>query len=220
MAFVEEFRYDIFISYSHKNNRENYREDKGWVYLFCEKLKFAFEDISPNKNINIWWDQNLDSTQKFNVEIEKSINDAAIFIALNSKHYAGSPYCQTELNHFYKKALSRVYGPNVECISVVPDHLQAYPDENLLVINHDISCIQTETDKNVSMRIPGGDFAGMVSKNFSFRRLMEELQRSQEQVPVWMFENRSEFEYCCDDHVLLLGPRPELAEKFNNKVWQ
>lgn len=124
------------------------------------------------------------------------------------------------LNKFYKEALMRHNGRDVDCISVIPDVMQNYPEGNLLVINKDAARICAGNDRKVCLRIAGDRFAAQINANRRFRNLIKELQTRQKVVPIWMFDSRPELELDSNGRILLMGPRPELARRFNSKVWQ
>jgi hypothetical protein len=124
------------------------------------------------------------------------------------------------LNRFYAEALSRDRGPRVGAISIVPDMLDRYPFENVCVINPEADQIAERQGGRCALRIPTAQFAVHVSNSEYVRELLRELLLRQEHVPVWMFESKPEFTLREMMGVRLIGPKPSLAFRINDKTWQ
>ena len=106
MAYIPGFEHDIFISYAHLDNIPLSNEERGWINKFYDDLKLMLtKRCGRSGMLNIWWDsKRLDGAVKFDDSIAKGIDNSAVMICLNSTSYKESPYCNKELDHFYKKA--------------------------------------------------------------------------------------------------------------------
>jgi TIR domain len=93
MPFVPGFKYDLFVSYAHKNDRP-WR----WVSEFVETLKDELEGKS--RDFNIWWDPGLRTGEDFNIAIGDAISESAVFLSVLSLAYGDSTYCKREIEEF------------------------------------------------------------------------------------------------------------------------
>lgn len=124
------------------------------------------------------------------------------------------------LNNFMRRPLERMYGRPVDFITIVPDVLTRYPDGNLIVINSKALETFNRTGKQCNIRIPAGIFAEEVSENPVVINLIDMILDRQSEVFVNVFEARNELSLTDDDRVRLIGPAPDLASTFNNKLIQ
>lgn len=112
MALIPGYEYDIFISYSHANNKVFPDQKDGWIKKFFEYLKTQLDQVKDG--VNIWWDdKRLQGNTNFDSSIAEGIRKSAIFICLNSLRYKDSDYCNKELDLFYEKARSEKAGLTV-----------------------------------------------------------------------------------------------------------
>ena len=93
MGFVPGFKYDLFISYAHRND-----QPWGWVSQFVQTLKAELE--GKNRDINIWWDPGLRTGEDFNLAIGSAISESAVFLSVLSLAYGDSSYCRLEVEEF------------------------------------------------------------------------------------------------------------------------
>jgi hypothetical protein len=93
MSVVPGFKYDLFISYAHQNDRP-WR----WVSEFIETLKAELEGKS--RDFNIWWDPGLRTGEDFNIAIADAISESAVFLSVLSLAYGDSSYCKLEMEEF------------------------------------------------------------------------------------------------------------------------
>ena len=125
------------------------------------------------------------------------------------------------LNTFVRRVLQKKAGQREVCfIAVIPDIFTQYDFENIIVINPSIqeNCIDHSLD--CCCRIPGSEFMQAVSKSPAIRKLIHAILKNQEELYISLFESIKEM--CLDEieRVSILGPDKNLAEKWNNKIFQ
>jgi hypothetical protein len=93
MPVVPGFKYDLFVSYAHQNDRPWH-----WVTEFITTLK---EELgSKSREFSIWWDPALRSGEDFNLAIGEAISESAVFLSVLSLAYGDSTYCRREVEEF------------------------------------------------------------------------------------------------------------------------
>ena len=114
MAYLKNYKYDIFISYSHLDNEKVFDETKGWIENFFRNLSTSLWQTIGTRDVTIWWDEKkLDGNTLFNDSIAEALQNSAILLCLSSPAYLKSEYCKKELDLFYKHA-----GENYQGIKV------------------------------------------------------------------------------------------------------
>jgi len=115
MGYIPDFKYDIFFSYAHLDNKPMPKKEQGWITEFYEYLEYLLtKRCGRNGRLKIWWDQKkLDDNVVFDDSIAEGIEQSAIMICFNSKSYQESDYCQKELSFFYEKAKKEQLGLKV-----------------------------------------------------------------------------------------------------------
>jgi hypothetical protein len=113
MAFTPGFEYDIFISYTHRDNYPVVSGKPGWVDQFHESLENWLTKRRGLTELRIWRDRELDGNTEFNVSIENKIKGAALFLVLHSRNYPRSAYCKKELQWFVQYNSERPGGLRV-----------------------------------------------------------------------------------------------------------
>jgi len=93
MSVVPGFKYDLFISYAHQNDRP-WR----WVTEFIKTLKDELE--SKSRDFTIWWDPALRTGENFDLAIADAISESAVFLSVLSLAYGDSTYCKLEVEEF------------------------------------------------------------------------------------------------------------------------
>jgi hypothetical protein len=96
MSFTQGFEYDVFISYSHRDNLA-----PRWVDHFHDALLAALKRKLGDEHAAVWRDQELNANSLFNQKIKRMIDSSAIFLVLLSWNYIKSDYCMKELDWFY-----------------------------------------------------------------------------------------------------------------------
>lgn len=96
--------FDIFISYSHRDNFLAQKEEYGWVDSFHIALR-QYLTGKLGRDARIWRDAtemrgNYDLNQALSGNVEKSL----IFLPILSPNYLNSKYCLEELNTFCSQA--------------------------------------------------------------------------------------------------------------------
>jgi hypothetical protein len=93
MSVVPGFKYDLFVSYAHQNDRPWH-----WVSEFLHTLKEELEGKS--REFSIWWDPALRTGSNFDIAIADAISQSAVFLSILSPAYGESAYCKLEVEEF------------------------------------------------------------------------------------------------------------------------
>ena len=109
MPVVPGFKYDLFISYAHQNDRP-----WGWVSEFIKTLKAELENKS--RDFKVWWDPGLRTGEDFNDAIAEAISGSAVFLSVLSPAYGDSSYCKLEMEQF-RNLQHRKFGLKVRNMS-------------------------------------------------------------------------------------------------------
>jgi len=123
------------------------------------------------------------------------------------------------LNEFLRESLSAIHGKETDYIAIVPDALETYPDENLLVINPAAAKESRELGKKVSCRIPGKQFASFVSTHPRVIELVETLTARQGELLINVFQTLPELTLDRIAGVRIIGPDCRLADTWNSKFY-
>ncbi|MFO8032676.1 MAG: ATP-grasp domain-containing protein [Desulfohalobiaceae bacterium] len=124
------------------------------------------------------------------------------------------------LNQFLQEALSRKYGKKFSFISIIPDVLSCYPDKNLLVLNPESRKLSAGKGHRVNSRTSARTFASQVSNSSRIQALVQDLLQSQGRLFLHVYESVPELTLANLPGVTLLGPDPEIASLWNNKLHQ
>lgn len=124
------------------------------------------------------------------------------------------------LNVFYSRAFEKDQGPRVGAICIVPDVLDRYAYENVVVINPEAAQLARRQGRRAALRIPASRFAVHVSNSPYVRELVDKLVERQGELPVWMFESKPELTLLETPGVRLIGPSTTLSYRLNDKTWQ
>jgi hypothetical protein len=96
MAYVPGYRHDCFLSYAHK--------DAAWVSALQEQLTERLL-LRLGSECEIWHDENkLRTGHDFAAELDHAIRASTTFIAVLSRSYQASAYCEQELDAFLEEA--------------------------------------------------------------------------------------------------------------------
>jgi hypothetical protein len=182
MAFLPGLKHDVFISYAH--------EDADWVDALQEQLTERLLHRLGTR-CDVWQDENKIRTgQKWPDEIDRAIRDAAVFLAVISRNYPGSGWCEKELEAFFADAgpTGRFdaggYGRFVKVVKF-PWHLDAhdgfYPDfQHVLFFDRD-----SKTGQEREFKEHSAGFRLAVDKlSFHIERLFAAMLRGMSKVYV------------------------------------
>jgi SAM-dependent methyltransferase len=101
MAYLRKFKYDIFISYAHVDNRPHLEGHDGWVDQFYKSLCIGLSQVfGPNDQVSIWRDRRLTGTAILDPSIIDVCRSSAILVCITSPGYLASEWCQREYNEF------------------------------------------------------------------------------------------------------------------------
>ena len=115
MAYLPNYTYDIFISYSHVDNATILGQQNGWIENFYKNLSLLLaKRLGKMDAVKIWWDnKKLDGSKLFDESIETGIQQSAIMLSLVSPGYLASDYCRKELSLFHHKICSEPVGNKI-----------------------------------------------------------------------------------------------------------
>ncbi|MFW5932252.1 MAG: ATP-grasp domain-containing protein [Desulfohalobiaceae bacterium] len=124
------------------------------------------------------------------------------------------------LNQFLREALGRKFGRKFDVISIIPDVLSSYPVQNILVLNPESRKLSAAAGHHVNVRPSPRAFASQVSSSSRVQALVQDLLHRQDRLFVHVYEAVPELTLSTLPGVKLLGPDPEIAELWNNKLHQ
>ncbi len=105
MAYVPEFKNDIFISYAHIDNQTLTEEQRGWIDEFHHALELRLQELLGDKP-KIWRDQKLQGNDIFSETLVDQFSNAAVLVSVMTPRYVNSTWCLKELQEFIKSAES------------------------------------------------------------------------------------------------------------------
>ena len=106
--FHHGFENDVFISYTHEDNREE--AGIQWVTRFQADLEARLAKVS-GKSIKTWRDNRLSGADRFTQEIKQQVKASAVVVAVLTPSYFSSDWCADERRHFIEHAAS---GPGLD----------------------------------------------------------------------------------------------------------
>ena len=100
MAYVPGYAADIFVSYSHSNDRD------GWVTELKSKLASGLADLS--EDVDVWFDSDrLQTGDYFKKQIQDKLSNTRIFVAVLSPAYLKSTFCMEEELTWFQDSFGR-----------------------------------------------------------------------------------------------------------------
>jgi hypothetical protein len=100
MAYVPGYAADIFVSYSHSNDRD------GWVTELKSKLASGLTEVS--EDVDIWFDADrLQTGDRFKQEIHEKLSNTRILVAVLSPAYLRSEFCMEEELAWFQDSFGR-----------------------------------------------------------------------------------------------------------------
>lgn len=100
---VPAFEYDLFISYSHIDNKPLSANQRGWIAKFHENLGVRLAQLLGEKP-QIWRDLRLQGNEVFDDSILEQLARAAVLVSVVSPRYVRSEWCTKELREFLRAA--------------------------------------------------------------------------------------------------------------------
>jgi hypothetical protein len=103
-VYVPNFKHDIFVSYSHADNKVMVGAEKGWVTTFINTLKIELgRQLGREDAYSLWMDYKLTGHDLVTPDIDKQLNNCATFLLILSPAYLASEWCTLELNTFFSQ---------------------------------------------------------------------------------------------------------------------
>jgi len=100
----QDYKYDVFISYTHDDDDPMPGEARGWVSWLHEYLEKRLKTILTKPPM-IWRDkQRMNPGDLINETLVSGVTNSAILLAVISPRYMRSKYCKEELWSFYRYA--------------------------------------------------------------------------------------------------------------------
>ena len=123
MAYLPQFKNDLFISYRRASNEGQ----DAWVDGFCNSVRASLKDLVGD--VAIWRDTaELRGGDLWRPEIAEALDSSGIFVALISRTYFDSDECRKEFDRF----LGRIKGPNAGGCKLLPVYKHPpKPDQTL-----------------------------------------------------------------------------------------
>lgn len=190
MAYVPEFKYDVFISYEREANKA------GWVTRLRTQIEEQLGDLGRPKPV-VWMDDELDYGDAWPAKVEDAVDNSAVLLAVITPGYLQSNECmERELRRFVR---SKPNAPVVQAIKTAlgPGQRVPIPGSNFVEFFKD----------GVSISKRSGTFESRARKvGASVCAHLRVMRNSRTKVYVtWISPGRRDFE----------ERRDELAEEFN-----
>jgi hypothetical protein len=106
MAFLRDYKHDIFVSYAHTDNKPFVEGDRGWVMYLTEFLAKRVAQIVGSDKIDFWMDYDLSVNSAVTAEIEDHMAQSALLLFICSESYLSSVWCQRELSGFLTNSVT------------------------------------------------------------------------------------------------------------------
>ena len=97
------FDNDVFISYTHIDNKPSGEGQQGWIAMFAEALDTRLGQLL-GEDPRIWRDRKLGGNDRFDQEIIDQLVRAAVLVSVLSPRYLKSEWCNRELHTFCELA--------------------------------------------------------------------------------------------------------------------
>lgn len=103
MAFVPEYKYDVFVSFAHVDDQPDEGVKKGWVSTLINGLEIRLaQKLGRREMCFIWQDYRLSSHVPLTDAIIEIVKNSATIILVLSPGYLASSWCVEELKAFLK----------------------------------------------------------------------------------------------------------------------
>ena len=121
MAYTPGFKNDVFVSYSHLDNR------LGWVTEFDRRLQICLSELLGSPDVSVWRDRKLGGLDLMDLEIITQLSSSATLVCIVSPSAVTSGWCQREWSRFEEFAQTRggfQIGTRIRAAKVVKTPLQ------------------------------------------------------------------------------------------------
>jgi hypothetical protein len=100
MGFVPQFETDVFISYSHRDNKAI--DGDGWVTAFQKRLEDRL-GVMLGTDAVVWADARMQAGDVITDALQSRLRGAAVLTAIMSPSYVASQWCEWELKGFIQR---------------------------------------------------------------------------------------------------------------------
>jgi hypothetical protein len=109
MAFVPNFKHDIFVSYAHVDNQPFPGTKEGWVTTLVKGLRRGLsQKLGRGDIFELWIDHNLSRNVNITTQILETLEQTATLLVILSPAYIASDWCQKEKDTFLNFVEERV----------------------------------------------------------------------------------------------------------------
>ena len=129
MAYLPDFRNEIFISYVHSPEEVQFRDsdDQGWTQLFARyltaKINSRLVVRGDEASVRIWTDTSLQGNRKLESALRSEVTESALFLPIMSPFYLSSDWCLQEAAWFIEAM------PNISALEQRSFIVKQYPTE-------------------------------------------------------------------------------------------
>jgi TIR domain len=156
MALVPGYKFDILISYAHRDNKPLITGHNGWVVELHLALEQRFDELF-GKQLKIWRDPYLDGTHVLEKELADRVTSSAILLSILSPSYLQSEWCLKERKAFCLSAEKRgglLIGNRSRLIKIIKTHLprELHPAEMQDSIGFEFCRVEPSSERQVDFR--------------------------------------------------------------------
>ncbi|NEQ49237.1 MAG: toll/interleukin-1 receptor domain-containing protein [Leptolyngbya sp. SIO3F4] len=107
-----EFEQDLFISFTHIDNRSLTSDQEGWISTFHKALQIRLSQLL-GYDPKIWRDRKLQGNDHLSDAIIGTLSSSRLLVSILSPRYLRSEWCMRELKHFSEVAAEQTGGIRV-----------------------------------------------------------------------------------------------------------
>lgn len=141
---------EVFISYSHRDNRSPDGEQPGWVQQFHRALATYLTEVLGREPV-IFRDTKLPRDQPFPEVLVDELASARAFVCVMSPNYVNSTWCRRELSTFLEKVRNKHGKTSILKVNRIPVELPDHPDDIRDHLGVDFFLVNEETGSFVPM---------------------------------------------------------------------
>jgi hypothetical protein len=97
------FEYDVFISYTHLDNKPLSKDEEGWISRFHYSFNIRLAQLL-GREAKIWWDKEIQGNDEFSDKIIAKLQKTKVLLTVISPGYLNSKWCKKELDLFIEAA--------------------------------------------------------------------------------------------------------------------